>query len=70
MNNIDVDTIKGVRFSILSNETTKAISNVSVIKPLLYTNNYPTESGPFDLHLGSIDNNNSCLTCNYKKKIV
>lgn len=67
---IDIDNIKGVKFGILSNETTKTISNVAVIKHLLYTNNYPTESGPFDLHLGAIDNNNPCLTCNFKKKNV
>ena len=65
---IGVGKIKAVKFGILSSETIKALSNVSVIKHILYTNQYPTESGLFDLHLGAINNTNPCLTCNHKKK--
>jgi DNA-directed RNA polymerase II subunit RPB1 len=66
---IDIDSIKTVKFNILSDEVTEAISNVGIIKPHLYTNTVPTEAGPFDLHLGSTDNDILCLTCNYKKKL-
>lgn len=65
---IDIGIIKRVKFSILSDEITERVSNVGVIKSHLYTNNIPTEAGPFDLHLGSTDNDMVCLTCNYKKK--
>ena len=65
---VDIDIIKRVKFNILSDEITEKLSNVGVTKSHLYTNNIPTEAGPFDLHLGSTDNDVICLTCNYKKK--
>jgi DNA-directed RNA polymerase II subunit RPB1 len=65
---IDIETIKKVKFNILSDEITEKLSNVGIIKSHLYTNNIPTEAGPYDLHLGSTDNDMVCLTCNYKKK--
>ena len=67
---IDIETIKKVKFNILSDEITEKLSNVGIIKSHLYTNNIPTEAGPFDLHLGSTDNDMICLTCNYKKKTM
>ncbi len=65
---IDIGVIKKVKFNILSDNVTKKISNVGILKSTLYANNIPIEGGPFDLHLGSIDNDSICLTCNYKKK--
>tara|TARA_B110000263_G_scaffold172750_2_gene150731 strand:- start:2356 stop:6645 length:4290 start_codon:yes stop_codon:yes gene_type:complete len=65
---VSIETIKNIKFNIMSDEIVYKLSNIGLTKSNLYTNNKPTENGPYDMHLGVTDKNIKCLTCNHTKE--
>lgn len=66
--NIEIAKIKGVSFSILSDEVVDKISHVSITKPQLFVNNEVCEYGLLDSHMGSTEEEVLCKTCNLNKR--
>jgi DNA-directed RNA polymerase beta' subunit len=67
-NNIEIAKIKGVSFSILSDEAVEKMSHVTITKPQLFVNNEVCEYGLLDGHMGSTDEDILCKTCNLNKR--
>lgn len=59
-------TVKGIQFSILSNEEIIKRSVVEIKKPDTFDRNEPVVSGLFDRRMGVLDHNRICHTCEQK----
>ena len=64
--NQNVDTIKGVQFSIMSSSEIKKRSVAEILTTDTYAGNEPIHGGLFDPRMGVIDHNKICTTCEQK----
>jgi DNA-directed RNA polymerase subunit A' len=61
--------VRALRFSLLSPQQIKKISNVKVVTPELYDiDGFPVDGGLMDLRLGAIDPGVRCRTCGKRVK--
>lgn len=61
-----IDTIKGIRFCILSPDEIKRMSVVEVTKSDTYIGTEPVHNGLYDPRMGVLDHNKVCQTCQQK----
>jgi DNA-directed RNA polymerase II subunit RPB1 len=61
--NNQVDSIKGIRFCILSPDEIKRSSVVEVTKSETYNGNDPVPNGLYDSRMGVLEHNKVCQTC-------
>lgn len=61
-----IDTIKGIRFCILSPDEIKRMSVVEVTKSDTYIGADPVHNGLYDPRMGVLDHNKVCQTCQQK----
>jgi DNA-directed RNA polymerase II subunit RPB1 len=61
-----IDTIKGIRFCILSPDEIKKMSVVEVTKTDTYNGTEPVLNGLYDPRMGVLDHNKICQTCQQK----
>jgi DNA-directed RNA polymerase II subunit RPB1 len=64
--NQNIDTIKGVQFSIMSSSEIKKRSVAEILTTDTYAGNEPIHGGLFDPRMGVIDHNKICTTCEQK----
>ncbi len=62
----DIDTVKGIQFSVLSPEEIVNRSVVEVTKSDTFTGNEPVPGGLFDPRMGTLEYNKLCRTCEQK----
>lgn len=62
----DVETIKGIRFCIMSPEEIKRTSVAEITKSETFNGNEPVVNGLFDARMGVLDHNKICQTCHQK----
>ena len=62
----DIETVKGVQFSVLSPDEILRSSVVEVSKTDTYTGNEPVPLGLFDPRMGVLEHNAYCRTCEQK----
>jgi DNA-directed RNA polymerase II subunit RPB1 len=62
----EIDTIKGIRFSILSPEEVLQNSVAEIYKTDTYVGTEPVINGLFDPRMGILDHNKVCQTCEQK----
>lgn len=62
----DVETIKGVQFSIMSPEEIMSKSVCEIVSTDTYSGNEPIIGGLFDSRMGVIENDKICKTCRQK----
>ena len=60
---IDIETVKGIQFSILGPEEILKRSVCEVTKMDTYNGNEPVINGLFDIRMGAIEFNKLCGTC-------
>lgn len=61
-----VDTIKGIRFCILSPDEIKRMSVVEITTSETYDGKDPVPNGLYDPRMGVLDHNKICPTCQQK----
>lgn len=64
--NKNIDTVKAIRFCILSPDEIKRTSVAEITKTDTYDKNEPAINGLFDPRMGVLDNNKLCQTCHQK----
>lgn len=62
----EIDTIKGIRFSVLSPDEINRTSVAEVYKTDTYVGTEPVINGLFDPRMGVLDHNKLCQTCEQK----
>jgi DNA-directed RNA polymerase II subunit RPB1 len=62
----DIESIKGIRFCILSPDEIKRTSVAEIFKTETFQFNEPVVNGLFDARMGVLDNNKICQTCHQK----
>lgn len=62
----EIDSIKGIRFCILSPEEIRRISVAEIYKTDTYVSTEPVVNGLFDPRMGVLDHNKVCQTCEQK----
>jgi DNA-directed RNA polymerase II subunit RPB1 len=62
----EIDTIKGIRFCILSPDEIKRMSVAEIYKTDTYVSTEPVINGLFDPRMGVLDHNKICQTCEQK----
>ena len=62
----EIDTIKSIRFSILSPEETLRTSVADIYKTDTYVGTEPVVNGLFDPRMGVLDHSKTCQTCEQK----
>lgn len=62
----DIETIKGIRFCIMSPEEIKRSSVAEILKTDTFIANEPVVNGLFDARMGVLDHNKLCQTCHQK----
>jgi DNA-directed RNA polymerase II subunit RPB1 len=62
----EIDSIKGIRFSILSPEEIQNMSVAEILKTDTFVGLEPVINGLFDARLGQLDHNKICQTCEEK----
>lgn len=62
----DIETIKGIQFSVMSPEEIINKSVCEIISTDTYSGNEPIIGGLFDSRMGVIENDKICKTCNQK----
>jgi DNA-directed RNA polymerase II subunit RPB1 len=62
----DIETIKGIRFCILSPDEIKRMSVAEITNTNTFQFNEPVMNGLFDPRMGVLDNNKLCQTCHQK----
>jgi len=60
---VEIETVKGIQFSVLSPDEILKRSVCEVTKAETYTDNKPVPQGLFDIRMGSLDINRMCGTC-------
>jgi DNA-directed RNA polymerase II subunit RPB1 len=65
-NDNDIESIKGIRFCILSPEEIQKISVAEIFKTDTYISSEPVVNGLFDPRMGVLDHNKVCQTCEQK----
>ena len=65
-NKQDIDLVKGIQFSVLSNEDIVKRSVVEITKSDTFSGNEPVDGGLFDRRMGVLDHNRICHTCEQK----
>ena len=63
---VEIQEVKGIQFSILSPEEIKKRSVVNITKTDTYTGNEPVIGGLFDSRMGVLEHNKICSTCEQK----
>jgi len=66
---IDIETIKGIQFSLLSPDEIIKRSVCEVIKTDTYAGNEPVVNGLFDIRMGALELNRLCGTCGLKASL-
>lgn len=62
----DIESIKGIQFSVMSPEEIKNKSVCEIVSTDTYSGNEPIIGGLFDSRMGVIENDKICKTCNQK----
>ena len=62
----DIETIKGIRFCILSPQEIERMSVAEIFKTDTYISSEPVVNGLFDPRMGVLDHNKICQTCEQK----
>lgn len=62
----EIDTVKGIKFSVLSPQETVARSVVEVTKNDTFSGSEPITGGLFDPRMGVLETNKLCATCQQK----
>lgn len=62
----DIETIKGIRFCILSPDEIKRMSVAEITNTNTFQFNEPVMNGLFDPRMGVLDNNKLCQTCHQR----
>ena len=65
-NDHEIDTIKGIRFCILSPDEIRKMSVAEIYKTDTYVSTEPVINGLFDPRMGVLDHNKVCQTCEQK----
>jgi DNA-directed RNA polymerase II subunit RPB1 len=63
---LDIESIKGIQFSVLSPDDIRKRSVCEITKTDTYTGNEPVVNGLFDIRMGALELNRLCATCNQK----
>jgi len=58
-----IDSIKGIRFCVLSPDEIRRMSVVEITKSETYDKNEPVPNGLYDARMGVLENNKICQTC-------
>ena len=66
---IDIETVKGIQFSVLSPDEILKRSVCEITKTDTYTGNEPVINGLFDIRMGAIELNRLCGTCGLKASL-
>ena len=66
---IDIETIKGIQFSLLSPDEIIKRSVCEVTKTDTYAGNEPVVNGLFDIRMGALELNRLCGTCGLKASL-
>lgn len=66
---IDIETVKGIQFSILSPDEILKRSVCEITKTDTYTGNEPVVNGLFDIRMGALELNRLCGTCGLKASL-
>jgi len=62
----DIETIKGIQFTVMSPEEIKQKSVCEIVSTDTYSGNEPIIGGLFDSRMGVIENDKLCKTCHQK----
>lgn len=62
----EVDTVRGIQFSVMSPEEIQKRSVAEILTTETYVGTEPVKNGLFDPRMGVIDNNRVCSTCEQK----
>lgn len=65
-NDNEIDTIRGIRFCILSPDEIRRMSVAEIFKTDTYVSTEPVVNGLFDPRMGVLDHNKVCQTCEQK----
>lgn len=65
-NDQDIDTIRGIQFTVMSPEEIEKRSVVEVVKTDTYSGSEPVVGGLFDIRMGVIEHSKICKTCEQK----
>ena len=63
---LDIECIKGIQFSVLSPDDIRKRSVCEITKTDTYAGNEPVVNGLFDIRMGALELNRLCATCNQK----
>ena len=63
---LDIETVKGIQFSVLGPDEIRKRSVCEITKTDTYTGNEPVVNGLFDIRMGALELNRLCATCNQK----
>ena len=63
---LDIETVKGIQFSILSSDEILRRSVCEITKTDTYSGNDPVVNGLFDIRMGALELNRLCGTCGQK----
>ena len=66
---IDIETVKGIQFSVLSPDEILKRSVCEITKTDTYAGNEPVVNGLFDIRMGALELNRLCGTCGLKASL-